>query len=282
MPARAITNVYADFKCDVYMTKEEQEIKDRLAAGDLEGDKDGQTEGEEGDTEAEGDQEDAEGEGEAEAGTSEKETDFEALLKKEKEDAFKQGAAFAASKIRKDKKAGKTDDEQEEAGDDAEEDKPLTRKEFLQLSAQERQANQKILQAGLILTKARQLAGPKASQAEIDLIVERHKNRVFPESLSLDDQLEEIYAGIHRKKLLGTVNQLKRAIRSKDTAEAGTSSSHREIQPANEPKLAPQDMSALKSAGYEWDGKSRLFIKKLNGGKKTLFYDPKSKKRWVK
>lgn len=195
--------------------------------------------------------------------------DYEAELKSEKErrEKAEKVAADLAFKNRKAKR-----EEVEE--DEPEEDKPLTAKQLQVVLAQERQSARKELQSELISDKARKLAG---SESEAKYIIEIHRGRVFPEHLTLDEQLEEAYAIANRKKLITENAELKRALRSKETANNDASGTHRDAPEGTEPKLTSQDAQALRGAGFEWDGKLKLY-KKLLPDKSYLYRDPKTKK----
>ncbi len=201
--------------------------------------------------------------------------DYEAELAKEREARIKaeKAAADLAFKKRKEKR-----EEPEESSDDDEE-KPLTRKDIDQLLESNRQATLKQLQEREIQEIARDMS---ESDAEANLIVEIHRNRTFPSNLSLQEQLEESYAIANRKKVFPKIAELKRALKGKENANANPATAHRDAPGADEPKVLSQDAQAIKSAGMVWDGKLRLYKKALAGGKKYLYFDPKSKKRWTK
>ncbi len=208
----------------------------------------------------------------AEKETNDREKHHEEELKRERErgDAAEKAAADAAFKLREKRRK-----EEEEGLDD--EDKPLTAKELENILQRDRQITRKEIQSEIIFEKAKKLAG---SEAEAQLIIEIHKNRTFPESLSLDEQLEEAYAIANRKSLMAKNEELKRALRSKDTISDNSVGTHRDSVPLDEPKMSSGDIQAIKAAGFAWDGKSRLYVKKLKSGR-TLTYDPKTKTRKV-
>ena len=184
-------------------------------------------------------------------------------------------AADASYKLREKKRKEK--EAVENAGGNYEEDKPLTAKELENILQKDREASRKEIQSEIILEKAKKLAG---SESEANLIIEIHKNRTFPQGLSLDEQLEESYAIANRKSLLAKNEELKRMIRSNNTANTSFAGTHRDPAVLDEPKMSG-DTQALKAAGFVWDGKTRLFVKQLAGGKRTLTYDPKTKIRKV-
>lgn len=214
---------------------------------------------------------------EAQAG-ADLQLDYEAELKRERErrEAAETAAADAAFKLREKKRQER--EAKIAAGGDPGEEKPLTATELEAILERDRQQTRKELQSDIIAEKARNLAG---SEAEANLIIEIHKNRTFPPGLSLDEQLEEAYAIANRKKLLARNTELQRALRSKNTASGTTAGTHRDSPLLEEPNLSQPDIQALKAAGFVWDGKTRLYVKQLAGGKKILTYDPKTKTRRV-
>lgn len=212
--------------------------------------------------------------------TEETETDsidYEAELKAEKErrEKAEQAAADAAFKLREKKRKDK--DEPEEEDEEDIKDKPLTGKQLQAILAKEREQTRKELLSEAIKDKALKLA---SSESEANLIVEIHKNRTWPESVPLEEQLEEAQAIANRKKLKVQNEELKRALRGKEGTTDTAADTHRDAPKGSEPKMSAADVKAIKSAGFDWDGSSRLYVKKLNGGKK-LVYDPKTKQRRV-
>jgi len=164
------------------------------------------------------------------------------------------------------------DKKRDEKADDND-DKPLTKKDLEVMLENERQNSRRELQSEIISEKAKKMAG---SESEASLIIEIHKNRVFPKDLSIDEQLEEAYAIANRKKLIKQNEELKRALAGKDTASNNDAGTHRDSTPLEESKMSSNDVGALKAVGFAWDGKSRLYIKNL-GKNKVLTYDPKTK-----
>lgn len=228
--------------------------------------------------EAEVDADDTE---EAEDGTEEEADDKNIDKDKEYEEALAEERAkrekaerALAERAFKERKQKREEDEGEP--DPTEDDKPLTASELRAILAQERQATQKEIMSSQIKEKARALAG---SDAEANLIMEIHKNRTFPSYLSVDEQVEEAYAIANRKKLMAQNEELRRALKSKETKRTDGTGTYRETPKVGEPKLQAQDKQALIRSGFTWDGK--FYSKKLSNGK-TLFKDWKSKKTFVK
>lgn len=193
--------------------------------------------------------------------------DYEAELAREREarEKAEKAAAENAFKLREAKRQNKDEDEEDE------EEKPLTAKELQSILASERQATQKALQEQRITEIASKLG---TSEAERNLIIEIHKNRQFPEHLSLEDQLEEAFVIANRKKLIGERNEALRALKAKNGVNDNPAGTHQEAPKAGEPKLPSADIASLKAIGYAWNGK--VFEKKLKNG--VLQYDPKTKK----
>lgn len=206
------------------------------------------------------------------------EPDYEAELAKERERAEKAEKAAAELAFQNRRERRKDKDGNVIEGGELDEDKPLTARQLQTMLDADRQKNRKELQSEMIVEKARKIA---SSDSEARYIAEIHKNRTFPAGMSLDEQLEEAYAIANRKKVVAQNSELKRALISKETAGKGGGSAHQDDRPAGEPRLAPNDLSAIKAAGLAWDGKAKLYTKKIAGGKKTLYYDPKTQKRWT-
>lgn len=198
--------------------------------------------------------------------------DYDAELKREQERriAAEKATAEIAFKLREKKRK-----EEEEDGFQEEEDKPLTAKELEIILKQDREKTRKELQSEIISEKARKLAG---SDSEAQLILEIHKNRSFPEGLSLDEQLEESYAITNRKTIMAQNAELKRALRSKETASDDVAGTQRESVPLNEPKISSHDMFAIKSAGFVWDGKANMWKKETHKRIILVSRDLKSQK----
>lgn len=179
------------------------------------------------------------------------EIDYDAEMEKEKKgrpDPQKAKEAFEKRESRRE------DEPKFEEGD-----KPLTRKELDAILSQERKINFEI--------RAMQIArGLSTSDKEAMLIVEKWKNRTFPHTLSLDEQIEEAYAITHRKRLIGERNEALRALKSRPGVNSDAASSHRDEPVAGEPKMSPQDRMALTAAGFAWNGKGRRWEKRLSNG----------------
>ena len=197
-------------------------------------------------------------------------TDYEAELKREKErtEKAKQAAADLAFKLR---------EKNRQQDDDDEEDKPLTAKELEFILQKDRQQTHKEFQSEIIAEKAKKLA---SNEDEAKLVIEIHKNRTFPEGMSLDEQLEEAFAIANRKRLIAQNEELKRSLRGRENISDNVAGTHRDSLPTDEPKMSSADISAIKAAGFNWDGKSGLYVKKISK-ERTLTFNPKTKVRKV-
>lgn len=227
-------------------------------------------------TEAESEEEEAEGDEseESESGKKKKEDDpdYEAELELENERAA--GGAFKERENkRKGKQGGKEEDKDEEGEND---DKPITPRQLREILRQDHEQNRKEILAETIKERVKKLAG---SDAEAALIIAIHKNRTWPAGISLDQQLEEAYVIANRKRILGKNSELTRALRSKGTRSKDGAPAHRDAPIPNEPK-GDQDVAALKQKGFTWEAKTGLYKKDIVGGKRTLYFNPKTKKHW--
>lgn len=198
------------------------------------------------------------------------EVDYEALLKTEKERADKAEKALAKQAFKeREEKREETFDEPEE------EDKPLTRKDLVVME-------QRLLretQTSRVREIARTLA---TSDAEANLIVEIHRNRIFPADLSLEEQIEEAYAIANRKpQVQARRSEIERATRSRELASDDSTGTYRDALQGTSPKLEPKMSLVVKQGGYTYDSKTKLYTKKLASGS-TLYLDPKTNQQWTK
>ena len=204
--------------------------------------------------------------------TSTEEIDYEAELEEEKKRGVPDPErAREAFKKREEKR--KQDDDEE----DDDEDKPLKRSELQKLLAQERQRAYKQAQTDRIHDIARELAD---SDSEARYIVEIHKNRTFPDSLSLKEQVEEAYAIANRKRLVAKNTELVRALKARDGVSRNSAGTHRTAMEGTQPKMSAQDTASYTRAGFTYDTKNRVWKKQLPN-KKFLIKDPKTKRTWV-
>lgn len=200
--------------------------------------------------------------------------DYDAELKKERErrEAAEKVIAEEAWKHRRKKQI------EEETEEEVDEDRPLTASDLNVILQRERQTLRKEIQSETILEKARKLS---RSEAEAQYIVEIHKNRTFPSGLSLEEQIEESYAIANKNRIMAQNEELKRALKSKQTSYSNPAGTQRDSMSASAPKISADDLQAIKGAGFVWDGKIRLFVKQIAGGKKILTYNPKTKEQRV-
>lgn len=204
--------------------------------------------------------------------------DYEAEYEKEREAREKAEAKLAGKRFKESEKrrnqSEEEDPEAEEAdeSDEDDEDKPLTRRELAAMLERNTQQTRKAMQTERIKEIAKTLAG---SDSEAKLIVEIHKGRTYPSHLTLEEQIEEAYIVTHRKKLIGERSEALRALKGKSGVVKNPASTHREVAPVSEPKTSSADVGAIKQAGYSWNGTSRRYEKKVNGG--IIYRDPKTK-----
>ncbi len=196
--------------------------------------------------------------------------DYDAELRKEREAREKAERALADDRFRKsNRKRRESDDEESED----EPDRPLTKSELEEVLNKDRQINQRLIRQTRIEEITKSMS---RSEAEKNLIIEIHKNRVWPTSVPLEEQLEESYAIANRKKIIGERDEALRALRGKGNVTVDTASSHHEPIKGGEVKISPNDNKALQEAGYTFNTTSRRHEKKLPDGS-TLIYDVKTK-----
>lgn len=187
-------------------------------------------------------------------------------------------AADAAFKLRDKRRKEKGEDgEDEDFDDDGDDDKPVTKKDLARIIERSNQKTRKEMQTELIAQGAKKIA---SNPTEAELIIEIHKNRSFPEGMTLDEQLEEAHIIANGKSIIQRNQELRRALQGKENATNDASGTHRDSPPSQEPKGNPADIRAITAAGYTWDGKLRLYVKTMKGGR-VLTYDPKTKARRV-
>lgn len=198
--------------------------------------------------------------------------DHEAELKAERERREKAEKALAHQRI-KDKR--EKPEESIEGEDD--EDKPLTKRELAEILAKSNQDVEKRFMATQIKEIAKNIS---SSPIEAELIVEIHKNRTWPSHLSLEEQLEESQLIANKKTLKGTISEITRAARGKAGVNTNPAGTHMDAPKAGEPKLARDEALVISQNGLKWNGVTRRYEKKLNGGK-TLVRNSQTKQLQV-
>lgn len=210
---------------------------------------------------------------EAESKRWQSEAERAAEAQKKAEDELAEKRFKEAEAKRKKNKTGETNDE----GDDDDADKPLTRRELDARLTENREQVRREFQAEEATKKIKAIT---KSDAEMNLVNQVFKATRFPSWMSLDEQIENAYLIANKKHLTQKNAELLRALSGRTSVVTDTSSSQREGGVNGEPKLEPSTAAMLKQTGYIWTAASRAYTKKLAGGR-TLFYDPKSKKRWT-
>src|SRR3990167_8663830 len=165
----------------------------------------------------------------------------------------------------------------EEAERKLEETRSKAREAFKE--RQKKQEEDKHRQRDTVLSEAKKLA---KSEEEAQYIVEIHRNRRFPEDMSISDQLLEAQAISAHRALRAENDELKRSLKSKET-KGSPSRGHQLPEEAGGESSAPfkgKDAEALATIGYQWDAKSALYNRKTKDGR-TIVYDPKTKKTSV-
>lgn len=198
------------------------------------------------------------------------EIDYEAIAKEEAERTPDPVRAKIALKERQAKR-GEDDDMVDE------EDRPVSRRELAEIIASTQSETTKTLNENRAVEIARTLSG---SPAEARAIVATWRNRQFPGNLPLQDQIEEVQAGINRKKNVAVVKEVIRAAASRTNASKDAAGTHQDPPETDEPKLSGPDAQGLKSAGYKWDGAKRLWRKQLPN-KKWLNVKSLKEKSWI-
>lgn len=208
--------------------------------------------------------------------------DYKAILEEERNrrEAAEKALADKAFKDREAKRKGQNQSEADTTSGDNNDDKPLTRGEFLQLmqeqNAEQTRSNQE--------TQIKQIiAENTGSEDEAEAAYLMYQNRVVPTGNTEEDAMAAIgILNVRRNKAIQS--ELKRSVASKDTASTHHTDTTREGADREEPKLTSADASAIKAAGMKWNGKKGLYSKPLAGGKKTMYFDPNrpsGQKQWI-
>src|SRR3990167_9907178 len=203
--------------------------------------------------------------------------DYEALLAQEKERREEAERKLEETRSKAREAFKERQKKREEDGEP--EDKPLTRAELEDILSNNRQEERKDRQRDTILSEAKKLA---KSEEEAQYIVEIHRNRRFPEDMSISDQLLEAQAISAHRALRAENDELKRSLLSKET-KGSPSRGHQLPEESGGESTAPfkgKDAEALANIGYQWDAKSGLYNRKTKDGR-TIVYDPKTKKTSV-
>lgn len=202
------------------------------------------------------------------------EIDYEAKLKEEREARLKAEQALAKKRYQSDERKRKQYEENpDEAPDENDEDRPMTARQFNEFITKERQETQKLLQEREIRSLAERYG---TTEAEINLFVEIHKNRVFPSHLSLEEQIKESVAIANKDKLIGERNEAVRALRGKQNANNNAATTHHDATQGNEPKLATDVKAILLRQKFVFNPITRQYEKKISQGRK-LVYDLKTR-----
>ncbi len=171
--------------------------------------------------------------------------------------------AKEAFKGRKQKRDGSADDAGDEGAEGEDDDKPVTKSE---LKAFETKVRRDAL-SGQALSIAQTLAGNHSNAGkEAQLIVAKWSNRTFPDNMPLSEQIEECYAIVHRKKLVGERNEALRALKGKDGVGKNAASSHRDAPAFHGKKVTSAEATAFKASGYVLNVTTQNWEKKLANG----------------
>ncbi len=203
---------------------------------------------------------------------------YEAELAKEQERSKEKDKKLADLdfKLREKNRQGKKEGDEEQEND--EDDKPITKKDLENLLSKNQQQIRQDLMGDTIKKMAKEIA---QSDAEANFIVEIHKNRTWPQDISLSEQLEEAAAIANRKPFMAARKaEMERAKKNKENSSSENLGSFRDAQIIDEPKIDANAKKALLGGGFAWDGKRRLYVKTLSKDK-ILTYDSKTKVRKV-
>lgn len=213
--------------------------------------------GSDGSDDADGD----DGEG-ADAGTS-TDIDYIELFKDEEERKKAQNAMAGRAYLdRKTRKGAKDEVADDDEADDADDDKPVTRKELAAMeerataNAEKRISKQQAYQIALRLASGNEAAA-KAT-------VLFYENRVVPTG-DLEADVKFAFGGLHHGKLTATNAELARALKASGGVGRAPVSGQQDGDASTAPKLAPDMAASLKISGFVY-GKDKLWRKTLPNG----------------
>lgn len=221
----------------------------------------------------EADADDSPEESEDEASNTDNEIDYDAELDKENKNKADPKIAEQAFKGRKKKRTadGSADETEDTDAEEVDEDEqPLTRGEAKRLLASTEKKN-------LVVT-ALQIAKTLAtSEKEALLIVAKWENRTFPTNVPLSEQIEEMYAVVHRKKLIGERNEALRGLKNKGRVNSDASGDRKDPKgDGSAPKIAPDMKVAITQSKLVLNKTTNRYERKLPNGD-LLIYDVKTK-----
>lgn len=203
--------------------------------------------------------------------------DYKAIAEQERErrEAAERALAENAFKERE-KRRKSTDESSNDTSED--DDRPLTRSEFMQLMREREQESTKSAQESKIKEIITQnTSSPEEAEAAFLM----YQNRVVPTGDPVADAMFAI-GGLNVQRTRALTDELKRSLASKDSRSTVPTSNQPDTTLRTEPRLNSSDAQAIKAAGLTWDGKKGLYTKKV--GKKVMFFDPKrpqGQKSWI-
>jgi hypothetical protein len=178
------------------------------------------------------------------------------------------------SLIEEEKRQGKPDPEKarerflesrqkEEPEEPDDKDKPLTRREQEEMLAEMTRNAEINANQDRIFEYSNNFA---ETPQEAELIREIHKNRVFPSTMSIRDQVAEAHAIANAKRIQAKNVELTRAVQHGNTVSRDTAQTHRDPQASPQPGL-PADMeTSLKRSGYVYNSQEKRYEKTLPNG----------------
>ena len=210
---------------------------------------------------------------ERKAASSDKKIDFEEELKKEKAARKKAEDALAENRF---KGKNKETPEEKEAREEAEaKEREETTDESVSRIQEETRKGLKEINESQANVIAGQLAG---EPAEKKLLVEKWKNRDFPDDMPLQEQMEEIHSIVHGSKLRSERNEAFRALDGKENVNTDGSGTHHDETKGKEPVVAVDVKSVLTRQGFTLNQGNNRWEKKLPNGK-LMYRDENGKIR---
>lgn len=148
---------------------------------------------------------------------------------------------------------------------------PLTEERLQEILAEERRQARLEAQEERITEI---VSGMTANEKEARLTMQIHKNRMYPENMPLREQLEEAFFVANRKKVLAKNSELARALKGKNNSSRDVATTHRDQPEGVTPKVKEDLKLSLKRAGFNYDPKTKVYVKKLPNGKLLIKRTP--------
>jgi len=172
------------------------------------------------------------------------------------------------------KREVKREDSDDDGGED-DDSKPLTKAELRALLDERETKILKVGQENKAIEIAKTLT---ESDDEALYAVELFKHVTLPFD-TLEENMRFIVAGMNADRTIGQTEEIRRALKRKETARKNTATTVRDRSSASQPQISADVKAVLKTQGYKYLSEKKVYAKKIAGGK-MLYTDGKGK-TWV-